>query len=223
MYNEDAYLLLSGIQHFSFCRRQWALIHIEQVWHENARTAEGHLIHERVHSTGETDFRNGVLTTRGMPIKSASLGLTGQCDAVEFVLSDEGVVLHGRDGKWKVRPVEYKHGSAKADDCDRLQAAAQAMCLEEMFCCTVSEAVIFYHETRRRETISVTDEIRKNVRNAVEEMHELFKRGYTPHVKTNKRCKQCSLADSCLPELFKDKGTKSVKTYMSEHLQEDDI
>ena len=223
MYTEDEYLLLSGIQHFSFCRRQWALIHIEQAWSENALTAESRLNHERVHNADEKDIRNGILTIRGMQIKSASLGVTGQCDAVEFIPSEEGALLSGRNGLWRVHPVEYKHGSTKINDCDRLQAAAQAMCLEEMFCLTIPEASVFYHETRKRETIAITDDVRTEVREIVKEMHELFSKRHTPHAKKSPSCKSCSLADICLPKLSKGEGYVSVKSYVDELLKKEKI
>ena len=145
------YLLISGLQHFSFCRRQWALIHIEQQWFENRLTAEGKVIHKRVHDASSVDIRGGIITMRDMPVKSERLGICGRCDAVEFSQSDNGITLHGRDGQWDICPVEYKHGRQKSGDCDRLQVTAQAICLEEMFCCKINEGAVFYHETRKRE------------------------------------------------------------------------
>ncbi len=215
MYNEDDYLLLSGIQHFSFCRRQWALIHIEEKWNENALTAEGRYIHERVHNADISDMRNGILTVRDLPIKSDTLGVTGCCDAVEFVPSPEGIPLYHREGTWKVRPVEYKRGTSKFGDCDRLQVTAQVMCLEEMFCCRIGEACIYYNETRRREKLEITQDLRCAVRRCFAEMHEFYRRGYTPKVKPHKGCRNCSLAELCLPSLLKDKKMKSVSAYLN--------
>lgn len=214
--------MLSGIQHFAFCRRQWALIHIEQQWSENYLTASGRITHERVHDRDVWDMRNGVITVRGMQIKSSALGISGECDAVEFIPSDEGITLHGREGKWIVRPIEYKNGESKVNDCDRLQATAQAMCLEEMFCCPVEEAHIFYNKTRRREKFDITDELRSTVRSMLSEMHELYKRGYTPSVKPDKNCASCSLKDICLPVLLKKKRQGSVADYILTAVSEDD-
>lgn len=135
---DKEYLLISGLQHFSFCRRQWALIHIEQQWVENGLTAEGRVIHKRVHDVSCVDIRNGVITMRDMPVKSERMGICGCCDAVEFSKSDNGITLRGRQGQWDICPVEYKHGHRKSEDCDRLQVTAQAMCLEEMFSCKIN-------------------------------------------------------------------------------------
>lgn len=218
---EHDYLLISGIQHFAFCRRQWALIHIEQQWQENFLTAEGRVIHNRVHDNGVKDFRNGTLTIRGLNVKSELLGLTGTCDAVEFIPSDNGIKLNGYDGLWRVLPVEYKHGTSKIGDCDRLQAVAQAMCLEEMFSCEINEVHIFYNERRRREKFEISPEFREKVKNIANEMHDYYSRGYTPKVKPNKSCRSCSLSDSCLPDLLKSKN-KSVKDYILSHCRENE-
>lgn len=218
---EKDYLLISGLQHFVFCRRQWALIHVEQLWEENFLTAEGRIIHKRVHNSEIKDFRNGILTIRGLNVKSDKLGLTGTCDAVEFVPDSNGIHLNGRDGQWKVRPVEYKHGSSKINDCDRLQATAQAMCLEEMFSCEVDEVHIFYNETRQREKLDISPELREKVASIASEMHDYYSRGYTPKVKPSKACRSCSLADLCLPNLLKVQN-KSVKNYMSAYYLENE-
>ena len=220
MYNDDDLLLLSGIQHFSFCRRQWALIHIEQQWAENWLTAEGRVVHERVHEQNLTDMRGGVLTVRGLQIKSNRLGLTGVCDAVEFVPSPSGIPLQGRKGLWQPFPVEYKHGEPKTSDCDRLQTVAQVICLEEMFCCKIPYAWLFYKETGRREKVETNEEIREKVAAMTEEMHTLFAKGYTPKVKTGKSCQSCSLKDICLPKLQGEKN-RSALAYIHEHLQEE--
>ncbi len=217
-YKEDDFLQLSGIQHFSFCKRQWSLIHIEQQWKENFLTAEGIVNHERVHDTNNTDIRNGIVTIRGLDVKSYELGISGTCDAVEFSPSENGVMLHGRDGRWIIKPVEYKHGKSKANDCDRLQATAQAMCLEEMFCCNIKKAAIYYCETRRRETFEITDELRKKVTEMLDEMHDCFRRGYTFKAKQNKNCKSCSLSDLCIPEIY---SVSDVKKYVKSHLEEE--
>lgn len=223
-YKEEDFLMLSGIQHFSFCRRQWALIHIENMWSENLLTAEGRIEHERVHDTGNTDSRGGILTIRGLDIKSAELGISGSCDAVEFIPDKNGVTLFGREGKWKLRPVEYKHGKSKANDCDRLQTAAQAMCLEEMFCCDIPEGAIFYFETRRREYFDITSELREKVKSVFGEMHRYYASGYTPKAKpNNKNCGKCSLADMCLPKLLKRCDKETVRSYVEEHTGEAEL
>lgn len=127
MASPDDYLLMSGIQHFSFCRRQWALIHLEQQWSENQRTAEGRLQHTRCHDVTLTEKRGDLLIARGMRVVSHRLKLTGDCDVVEFHKDPNGVSLQGRRGLWQPMPVEYKHGRSKVNDADRLQLCAQAM------------------------------------------------------------------------------------------------
>jgi len=200
-YTPDDLLPLSGIQHFLFCRRQWALIHIEQQWKENALTAEGRIMHQRADDPFFTETRNGVITARSVPIASYRLGLSGVCDVVEFTASPEGVKLPNRDGLYLAAPVEYKRGREKRDPCDEAQLCAQAVCLEEMLSVTIPRGFLYYGETRHRVEVDLTAELRGLVREMSEEMHAYFARGYTPRVKTSKACRSCSLADVCLPNL----------------------
>lgn len=208
---EEDYLRLSGLQHFAFCRRQWALIHIEQQWAENLLTVQGNILHEKAHDRDSRELRGDVLITRGMQIHSPTLGISGECDVVEFHRSANGISLSGRDGKWLPYPVEYKRGSPKTTDADRLQLCAQGMCLEEMLCCEVPEGALFYGETRRREVVPLTPELRRQVRSMLSEMHTLYARKYTPKVKPNKSCNACSLRELCLSKLSRK---KSVKEYL---------
>ena len=216
-YNEDDYLLLSGLQHFAFCRRQWALIHIEDLWAENLRTTEGHLLHERAHDTSLRERRGSVITVRGVSIHSPSLGVSGQCDVLEYHADPDGIPLPDTDGTWLPYPVEYKRGCSKEADADRLQLCAQAMCLEEMLCCDIPEGALFYGETRRRETVPFTDKLRAQVKESLLEMHELYRRGHTPRVKPSKSCNACSLKELCLPKLVK---TRSVTSYLAAAMEE---
>ena len=187
-YTEDDYLMISGIQHFKFCRRQWALIHVEQQWAENVHTVIGELMHKKVHDPYLTEKRKDTILVRALPVSSRTMGVSGECDLVEFHKCEDGIRLHGHRGTYLVYPIEYKKGKAKSTDADRLQLAAQAMCLEEMFSTTVSEGALFYGETRRREVVEFTDDLRNEVRDMFEEMHQYFRRGYTPKVKTGKMC-----------------------------------
>lgn len=217
-YNEDDYLQLAGLQHFSFCRRQWALIHLEQQWAENLLTVQGQILHEKAHDAGSRELRGDVLTVRGMHIHSPTLGVSGACDVVEFRRAADGVPLAGREGLWRPYPVEYKRGAPKAIDADRLQLCAQAMCLEEMLCCDIPEGALFYGETRRREIVPFSDALREQVRACLEEMHELFRRKHTPRVRPGKSCNACSLRDSCLPRLGR---SRSVRAYLRGRLEDD--
>ena len=209
---EEDWLRLSGLQHFTFCRRQWALIHIENQWAENFRTADGHLMHERVHDQEFRESRGDRLTVRGLAIRSAQLGISGQCDAVEFYRDPDGIPLRDREGLWQPYPVEYKRGKPKEDNADELQLCAQAMCLEEMLCCTVPEGALYYGEPRRRTVVLFTPELRQQVRDSLTEMHQLYQRRYTPKVKPSKACNACSLKDLCLPKLM---NRKKVADYLS--------
>jgi CRISPR-associated exonuclease Cas4 len=197
----DEYLLISGIKHFKFCRRRWALIHIEQQWEENALTTSGHLMHEAVHDSNFTEKRGRLLLSRGMPVRSNRLKISGVCDMVELIKNDNGVTISNREGKYRVYPVEYKRG--KPDDADIWHLCAQVMCLEEMFVTDISEGAVYYGELRRRQIYEITNELRTEVTSAVNEMNVLMRRGYTPKVKPQKACRNCSLKEICMPGLNK--------------------
>jgi len=215
-YREEDFLQLAGLRHFTFCRRQWALIHIEQQWEENVLTVKGSLFHEKVHDGYSSEKRKNVLISRGMPIHSRALGVSGECDVVEFVQAEEGISLPGREGKYIIYPIEYKRGRAKVTDEDRMQLTAQVMCLEEMFLTEIPQAYLFYGETRRRERVEITEALRKECGCLLQEMHQLYVRGYTPKVKKAKKCEACSLKEICLPKLEK---RKNVARYISEYME----
>lgn len=215
MYSEDEYLMLSGLQHFAYCRRQWALIHIEQQWAENERTIDGQLFHTTAHNEEKIEKRGSLLITRGLRIKSSALGMSGICDVVEFRKSADGITLFSYDGLWEPYPVEYKKGLPKLNDADVLQLCGQAVCLEEMLMCHIPQGSLFYGENRRRTIVDFTDELRARVYSMAQEMHDLWKKGYTPKVKPQKGCNACSLKEICLPRLGK---VKSVESYISSNL-----
>lgn len=217
MYAEEDYLMLSGIQHFAFCRRQWALIHIEQQWEENYRTTAGELMHKKAHDEGAFEKRGNLLTVRGLRISSRELGLSGQCDVVEFCEDAGGIDLFGYDGKWTPVPVEYKHGAPKEHQADELQLCAQAMCLEEMFQTEIMLGYLFYGENRRRTQVEFADSLRDEVRKLAKEMHDLFQRGYTPNGKISKQCKACSLENLCVPKLQK---AMKVRDYIEQGMKD---
>lgn len=200
MFDEDRYLALSGIQHFSFCRRQWALIHIERVWAENLLTVQGSLMHDRAHDEGIRERRGSMISVRGLNVHSRRLGIWGKCDVVEFHLDPEGHPLAGEDGFWRTVPIEYKRGSAKPVDADRLQLCAQAMCLEEMFAEDIKVGYLFYGQTRSRERVDMTDGLRTEVEGLLSEMQGLYDKRYVPRVKPFAACRSCSLSELCLPK-----------------------
>lgn len=216
-FNEDDFLQLSGLQHFVFCRRQWALIHVEHQWTENYYTVDGNFFHERAHDGSLSEKRGDTLTTREMPIFSRVLGVSGKCDVVEFHRCEDGIPLQKQEGLWRIYPVEYKRGKPKEHDADQLQLCCQAMCLEEMLATVIPEGALFYGETRRRLTVLFTPELRETVRADLAEMHDLFARKYTPKVRPTKACGNCSLSEVCLSKLTKAPG---VSAYLRERWEE---
>ena len=210
-YDEEDFLQLSGLQHFKFCRRQWALIHIENQWAENYRTADGRILHENAHNSEFSEQRGDKLITQDMRVFSATLGVSGACDILEFQRGSTGIPLKGKTGLWQPYPVEYKRGKPKQDTEDALQLCGQAMCLEEMLCCEIPVGALYYGETRRRTEVPFTPDLRLEVRNLLAEMHALYDRGHTPKVKPTKACNACSLKELCLPKLMR---SKSVETYL---------
>ena len=217
-YQEEDFLQLSGLQHFKFCRRQWALIHLENQWVENGRTMDGQLLHERAHDGSLREKRGDLLITRDMRIFSATLGCSGACDVVEFHRSETGIPLQGQEGLYQPFPVEYKRGKKRDDTANALQLCGQAMCLEEMLCCDIPQGALYHGGTKRREVVDLTPALRQEVRKCLEEMHQLASRGYTPKVKPTKSCNACSLKEICLPKLSK---TPTVQVYLRARLEEE--
>lgn len=190
-YSEDDLVQLSSLQHFVFCPRQCALIHIEQVWSENLFTAEGRIMHEKADSN-KYESRGNVRIDYSVPLRSLRLGLIGKADVVEFHRMD--------DGTWLPFPVEYKRGKPKADDCDRIQLCAQAICLEEMLNVEIKSGALFYGQTRRREDVIFDAALRQETENTARRVHELIKSGITPEAEYSKKCDSCSLLGLCLPK-----------------------
>ena len=183
---DDDALPISALQHLAFCPRQWALIHLEQVWVENGRTAEGRLLHERADLPGESR-RASVRTVRGMWLRSERLHLTGRADIVEF--------------RPEPFPVEYKRGKSKPNDCDTVQLCAQALCLEEMMQTTIACGAIFYGSPRRRQEIVFTPELRLRTEELAATMHRLYRSRETPPARPGAYCNSCSLVHVCLPQV----------------------
>jgi len=215
MYNEDDLFPLSALQHLIFCERQCALIHIEQAWAENLFTAEGRIMHERVHSEDRAS-RGAVRIEYGMPLRSLRLGLIGKADVVELHrvsdLPESGAV------KWVPFPVEYKRGKPKKDNSDRVQLCAQALCLEEMLEVDVASGALFYGKTRRRLDVVFDGTLRKLTEETAMRLHELIESGRTPRPVYAKKCDNCSLAGMCLPKTVGKR--KSVKRYLSGAMRE---
>ncbi|MDY0236968.1 MAG: CRISPR-associated protein Cas4 [Gudongella sp.] len=209
-YDEDDYLMLSGIQHYCFCRRQWALIHMEQMWTDDARTAAGNVFHQRVDEPSR-EKRKDLFIARGVRVSSSELGLSGRCDLVEFRRDSEGHPVEGLKGTYQVSPVEYKVGHRKKGDWDRVQLCAQSMALEESLHTHVHNSFLFYGMERRRETVEIDDALRNKTRLLANDMHMLLQSGELPPAIKTPLCKGCSLREECAPGI---KRTKEVDKYL---------
>ena len=210
MYPEDDFLQLSALQHFVFCPRQCALIHIEQIWAENLFTAEGRIMHESAHEEG-TENRKGVIIERGLPLRSLELGLNGKADVVEF---------HNSPGSKKRLPfpVEYKRGKPKPDDRDKVQLCAQALCLEEMLKVDVPNGALFYGKTRHRLDVVFDAELRKETKDTAVRLHNFISEGKSPPPVYESKCDSCSLVELCMPKITQE--SYPVKQYLMEVLKE---
>jgi len=202
-YPEDDLIMVSALQHISFCERQCALIHIEQIWSESGLTAEGRIMHERVHEQ-DHESRGNVRIEYGLPLRSLRLGLIGKADVVEFHRLDKD--------NWQAFPVEYKRGKPKPDHCDIIQLCAQAMCLEEMLSVIVPKGAIFYGRIRRRLDVSFGETLRKETEETAKRAHDLINSGITPPPVYGKHCERCSLIGECLPKNIGKRS--SVKHYL---------
>jgi len=216
--NEEDYLMLSGIQHFAFCKRQWALIHIEQQWADNVLTFEGQQLHEKADDPIIKETRGDRLISRAVPIVSHRLRVYGVADVVEFRRCAEGeggISLPLRKGRWKPYPIEYKRGKPKPDTWDELQLCVQAMCLEEMFETYIPEGALYYGEVGHRERIDLHDGLRNQATLLLNEMHELFSRGSTPEAVWASKCSRCSLHEICQPKLSGRQASEYLRRYMT--------
>lgn len=196
MNEADDPIMLSALQHWSYCPRQCALIHLEQAFDENVHTMRGNAAHERVDTAGFETFE-GVRSERALPVWSERYGLIGKCDVVEF----------HPDGR--IYPVEYKHGKKRAQTHDDLQLAAQAMCLEEMFGRPVKLGAIYHHTSRRRREVKITPELRQQVESTIAAIRVLLASGKLPSPANDARCKECSLNEICQPVAMKAIAGKS--------------
>lgn len=218
MYTEDDMLMLSGIQHFRFCPRQWALIHLEQQWEDNRLTVEGQLLHKHVDDPFYRQKCGEHIILRSVSIASRELGLYGISDAIEL-LPGQGVtdtIQHPRyPGRWTPLPVEYKHGKPKTNEVDEVQLAAQAMCLEEMYSIRISSGAFFYGEIRHRVGVEITPRLRDIVKECATEMHRIYESRQLPMATSGKHCGRCSLKDICVPRV---KGCGNVESYLKNNL-----
>jgi len=218
-YSDEDLLMLSGIQHFAFCERQYALAYIEMQWSENVLTVEGHHLHERVDDLFAGESRGNLITLRSVSLVSHSLGLYGKADVVEYIRCEDihGIELKTHQGRWLPMPVEYKRGKPKPDERDEVQLCAQAICLEEMHKISISSGSLYYGVTRHRHEVVFDDALRKKVIEYARLMHDYFDRGYTPPAKYKTHCKSCSLIDLCMPKNFEK--PLNVDHYLIQNLE----
>lgn len=205
---EDEPIPLSALQHYIVCPRQVALIHLEQVWSENAETAAGRILHERVDAPASR-ARGGVRTATGLMLFSQALALSGRADAVEFH------PLEG--GGERPFPVEYKRGKPKRHDGDRVQLCAQALCLEEMLDADVPAGALFYGEKRRRADVVFDAALRERTRGVAAAVRALFSAGTTPPPVTCPACAKCSLRERCRVDTLEGRR-RSVAGYLRRRL-----
>ena len=205
-YGIDDLVSLSALNHYIYCPRRCALIHIEQLWSENLFTAEGRIMHDKV-DTANRESRGSIRIEYGVPMRSLRLGLIGKADVVEF---------HKQGDKWIPFPVEYKRGKPKMDDCDKVQLCAQAICLEEMLNVEISEGALFYGQTRRRDDVTFDNALRMETEDTARKVHELIESGITPKAKYSKKCERCSLLELCLP-----KASSKASSYLIKAVEEE--
>lgn len=217
MYSEDDLLMLSGIQHYAFCRRQWGLIHIEQAWHDNYLTIEGSWMHRHVDNPHRSECNKMKVQLNAIHIISYELGLYGVADVLELskvATPANAITLPNKDGYWSIYPVEYKHGRPKENEVDALQLCAQAMCLEEMHSIEIKAGAIFYGETRHREDIVFDSSLRECVRALSREMHVLMTEGKVPQGRYSSKCRACSLSEICMAQ--DERLSKDINDYLQQ-------
>jgi CRISPR-associated exonuclease Cas4 len=204
MFTEDDFIQLSALQHYVFCPRQCALIHVEDVWHENVFTVRGDILHEKV-DTDTYESRGTLKTVRGLRIHSTRLGIVGRADVVEFRKSTNA------DGSVDVMPVEFKAGQPKENVSDKVQLCAQALCLEEMMNTQVRRGAFFYGKIRRRVQIEIDDRLREQTEEIIAAVHEIVSQKKVPAARYEKKCRNCSLVDICMPKAMNDKKNESPR------------
>jgi len=208
--DDEDLIPLSALQHYLYCPRQCALIHLEQQWAENRQTAEGRLLHHRADAP-QTERRRGVRTVTAMPLVALELGITGKADVVEF----------HRDGAGEFAlPVEYKRGRPKSHRADEVQLCAQALCLETMLGQPIASGELFYGQTRRRKEVVFDPVLRELTHRTIAQTRTMLSSGVTPTANYQaRRCDACSLIDLCQPRLL---GLRNVDIWLRRQIQDEE-
>ena len=182
--------MVSALEHYSYCPRQCALIHVEHVFDENLYTLRGRRVHERVHEP-DSALEDGTRVERELPTFSDRLGLVGKADVVEF---PSGSAPY---------PVEYKSGARRQSVHDDVQLCAQALCLEEMLGQEVPKGAIYHFASRRRQEVMLDEELRSLTVETVKLVREMLGSEALPPPVADARCPKCSLYDACMPNVLK--------------------
>lgn len=217
MYADDDLLMISGIQHYAYCQRQWGLIHLENQWESNIYTALGDIAHEKVDDPFIVETRGELIVSRSVPLRSYIHGCYGIADLLEYRKDDQGIPLEGREGLYKILPVEYKVGKPKEDSYDLVQLCLQGLCLEEMFGIQIDEGAMYYAKTRRRVIVKFDKSLRDKAMYTISDMHQIIRAGITPTNKYSSKCDHCSLYNVCLPKVLSKK--RSVASYIHENIE----
>ncbi len=205
-------LQINGIQHFCYCKRQWALIEIEQAWRESADTMIGKILHKNADNPFYEEARGNLLITRAVPIGSEKLQLTGIIDVLEFHRVSSGISLPKYAGKWMPLVVEYKKGHPKCDLSDKLQIAGQVLCIEECYRVRISKSALYYKSVNKRIVVNIDEKLRHALMTTVKEMHHMFDKGMIPKSDFVAKCKRCSLLDVCNP--YHKKQMRSIRGFI---------
>jgi len=203
MFPEDDFIMISALQHYVYCPRQCALIHVEDAWNENLFTVRGNILHEKV-DTDTYETRGTVKTIRGLRIHSFKYGILGRCDVVEF-RKEKSVEV--------VFPVEFKSGEPKENISDKVQLCAQVFCLEEMLNTKILKAAFFYGKIRRRNVIEIDDELRTQTEKIISSVREIVSKKIIPHAVYEQKCRNCSLQSICQPKAM---NKRKLQNYINE-------
>jgi CRISPR-associated exonuclease Cas4 len=198
MYTEDNFIMISALQHYVFCPRQCALIHVEDVWNDNVYTVRGNILHEKV-DTDTYETRGALKTVRGLRIQSFRLGITGRADVVEFRKPKD------TSRQYEIVPVEFKAGKEKHNISDKVQLCAQVLCLEEMLDTTINQGAFFYGRIRRRVLVDIDDELRNQTEEIITKVHEMVSKQHVPTAKYMDKCRRCSFLDVCQPKAMNER------------------
>lgn len=212
-FEDDERLPISMIKQYTYCKRRFSLMFIDSQWSSNYKIAEGDITHRMVDDPFFNEKRPGIQKSRSVPVYSGKVGIYGIADMVEFIADSEGIPVIGKSGKWIINPVEYKNGKPEKSKADEFQLITQALCLEEMFKCSINTGDIYYRKLRRRRKVIITSELKIKVESIWDDIRISFQKATIFKKEDNQNCSLCSLIDICLPEALEEK--RSVRRRLS--------